>query len=141
MPYKLTWYDTKKTILHVLSEGKVTWDEYHERYAEALKIVKAEKHRIDVIMVANGGLPADNPVPHQRALIAQWNGVENLGLVMMVSTNRIKTFVRTTADIASRMESSSLIDRIIFVETLAEALAAIDADRANSRDMGGNTIF
>jgi hypothetical protein len=140
MPYKLTWYDAEKTILHILSEGKITWDEYHERYAEALKVVKAEKNRIDIVMVSNDGMPPGNPVPHQRKLIAQWNGVENLGLVMMVSTNRIRGFVRTTTDIASRMESSSLIDRVIFVDTVAEAIAAIEANRASSGSMDENTI-
>lgn len=140
MPYKLTWYDDEKTILYVLSEGKVTWEEYHERYDAALKAVTAERHRIDIVMVANDGLPPGNPVPHQRTLIAKWNGVDNLGLVMMVSTNRIKSFVRTTADIAGRMEGSSLMDRVIFVETLAEAIATIEADRANRSNTNGNTI-
>lgn len=140
MSYKLTWYDDEKTILHVLSEGKVTWEEYHERYDAARKAVTAEKHRIDIVMIANDGLPPGNPVPHQRTLIAQWNGVENLGLVMMVSTNRIKSFVRTTADIAGRMEGSSLIDRVFFVDTVAEAIAAIEADRANRGGMGEDTM-
>ena len=124
MAYRVNWHDAERTILHVVTEGKTSWEEYHAKYDEALALVRAAGTRIDIIMVADDGPPPGNPLPHQRTLIAQWNGVENLGLVMMVSTNRIKSFVRTTADIAGRMEGSSLIDRVAFVDTVADAMAA-----------------
>lgn len=129
MPHTISWFDEEKTVLLVLTEGKSTWEQYHAKYDDALKVVKSVNYRVDVIMDSRGGLPPGNPIPHLRAIITEWNTADNLGIVVVLGRSRMFGFVQTAANAAGRLVNVVTPGQLIFVHSLDDAMQFIEADR------------
>lgn len=129
MPYKLNWYDSEHSILHVTAEGTVTWVEYHAVYDEALELIRASSHRVDVISDPGNRMPPGNPLPHFSKLISQWSAVSTFGNLYVVRNSRLNGFIQGAAGIAGRMTNTPITERVLFVATLDEALNRIEANR------------
>lgn len=130
MPYALRWLDDERSVLMVSADGNVTWDEYHKINEEALKIVAALPHRVDVIFHSKVGLPSGSPLPHFREEFLKWDAAHNLGMVVVVEANRMSSFIRASVEIAVRLLGFNLPNSGAFVATLDEAIACIKSDRA-----------
>ena len=130
MPYALRWLDDEQTVLMITADGRVIWDEYHAINDEARRIIAALPHRVDLIIQSNVGLPTGSPLPHFREQFSKWDAAPNLGLVVVVDTNRIGAFIKASVDIAIRLLGFNLPDSGTFAATLDDAIAYIKADRA-----------
>lgn len=135
MPHTISWFDEAKTVLLVLTEGKSTWEQYHAKYDDALQIVKTVDYRVDVIMDSRGGLPPGNPIPHLRAIIAEWDTAQNLGVVVVLGRYRMHGFVQTAANIAGRLVGVITPGQLFFVNSLDDAMPIIEADRVTKQGM------
>jgi hypothetical protein len=135
MPHTISWFDEAKTVLLVLTEGKSTWEQYHAKYDDALQIVKTVDYRVDVIMDSRGGLPPGNPIPHLRAIIAEWDTAQNLGVVVVLGRYRMHGFVQTAANIAGRLVGVITPGQLFFVNSLDDAMPIIEADRVAKQGM------
>ena len=138
MPYTMSWLDHDQTILMVSADGSITWDEYHTINEEALDVVAARTDRVDLIFHSKVGLPAGSPLPHFREEFVKWDAAPNLGMIVVIDTNRMSSFIKASVDIATRLLGFNLPKSGAFVPTLAEAIACIKADRAekNSAPQG-----
>ena len=140
MAYTLSWSDAEQTILLVLTTGHVTWEEYHAKYDDALKVVLSAGHRVDVVMDSEVSLPPGNPLPHFSKLISEWNEVKALGMIVVVSHTRMTGFIQATAGIASKVLNIPVTGRVIFVTSMEEALRKIYADRVAKDNFAGALI-
>ena len=130
MPYHLNWYDDAKTILHITADGNVTWAEYHAVYNDALTLVKASAHRVDVIADPENRMPPGNPLPHFSQIISKWNGVRNFGNLYVVRNSRLNGFIQSAAGIAGTLTKTPIAERVYFVTTMDGALSKIRVSRA-----------
>lgn len=129
MSYHLNWHDDAHSILHVVSEGVNTWDDYHQKYDAALAIVEASEQRIDVIMEARKGMPAGNPLPHLQKIISKWHRSQTLGVMVVISARRLEGFTASAIDIAGMLNGVVIPDFLRFNASMEDALAVIAKDR------------
>jgi hypothetical protein len=135
MSFAINWCDPEHSILHVVSEGLSTWDEYHEKYDAALEVVRAADHRIDVIMEARKGMPPGNPLPHLQKIIAKWDGVPPLGLIVVIGARRMEHFTESAVDIAGMLTGVAVPEFVLFVGSVEDALATIGEDRIDKHGL------
>ncbi|MGJ3237406.1 MAG: hypothetical protein ACFE0Q_01745 [Anaerolineae bacterium] len=88
MPVTVHWLDeTKKDILQYDFEGNWTWDDFYPVYEEALRMEKAQPHRVDVIMDFRRNLSIPpNALTHIKGITDRQP--DNIGLSIFVTTNR-----------------------------------------------------
>lgn len=135
MPYKVNWHDDAHSIIHVLNEGVNTWEELHVKYDEVLEVVKAADKRTDVIMEARNGMPAGNPLPHLRKIIAKWSDVQTLGVFIVISARRMGRFTATAVDIAGMLTGVAVPEFVKFAGSVEDALAIIEQDRTEKHGL------
>ena len=112
--------------------GHPTWDEYHEAVEKVAQELQAVSHRIDMILDDKVGMPPGNPMPHLKAAIDKLLAFPNFGMSMAVSTRNVALFPSLMMETASRLYRFDLKRYGRFLKTMDEALAVIQADRANS---------
>lgn len=132
MPFDVKWYDEAHTILQVTVYGHHTWDEYHEAMDKVATELKASSRRIDLVLDDKVGMPPGNPMPHLKAAIDKLTAFPNFGMSMAVSTRNVALFPSLMMETASRLYRFDLKRYGRFLKTMEEALAVIEADRANS---------
>lgn len=130
MPYITSWIDNEQTILMISADGRITWEEYHAINDRALAQTSALPHRVDVIFNSKVGVPPGNPLPHFREVFKKWSETPNLGMIFAVEASRTREFIKATTDITGRLMGVSLPGNGKFVATVEEAVAQINADRA-----------
>ena len=129
MPYALRWLDDEQSILLISADDRVTWDEYHAINEDALRKVAALPHRVDLILHSKAGLPDGSPLPHFRKVFPKWDAVPNRGLIVVIESSRMSSFIKASVEIAVRLLGFALTDSGTFAATLADAIAYIKADR------------
>ena len=129
MSYKVDWCDDAESILHVVTEGVNTWEEFHVKYDAALEIVQAADHRTDVIMEARNGMPAGNPLPHLQKVITKWAAVPPLGVFVVISARRMERFTESAVDIAGMLTGVAVPEFARFASSVDDAMSIIEKDR------------
>ena len=143
MPHTINWHDAAQTTIHFTAVGNVTWDEYIAVYDNALELIKASDHTVDVIAdpgptsTSGNSLPPGNPLAHFSRIITAYNAVETFGNLYVIREGRLNSFVQSAAGIAGRMMGVPLAGRVQFVNSFDEAIARIRADR-EARGQGAN---
>jgi hypothetical protein len=132
MPFDVDWYDEAKSILKVTVYGHPTWDEYHEAVDKVATELKAASRRIDMILDDKVGMPPGNPMPHLKVAIDKLTAFPNFGMSIAVSTRNVALFPSLMMETASRLYRFDLKRYGRFLKTMEEAMAVIQADRANT---------
>lgn len=127
MAVYMAWDDASQTIMRCTSDGKWTWEEYHQTLTQIVELFKKADHRVDLIITREHGstMPASSPLPHfQRAMQIM---PPNVGLVALVNTN---AFARTLVSMFSSVFARKTNAKLILVGSLEEARSRIAAHRA-----------
>jgi hypothetical protein len=132
MPFDVDWYDKAKGIIKMTVYGHPTWDEYHEAVEKIATELKATSRRIDMIMDDKVGMPSGNPMPHLKEAVDKLTAFPNFGMSMVVSTRNVALFPQLMMETASRLYHFDLKRYGRFLKTMDEAVASIEADRANT---------
>ena len=132
MPFDVDWHDEAKGIIKMTVYGHPTWDEYHIAVEKIASEVKATSRRIDLILDDKVGMPPGNPMPHLKVAIDKLTAFPNFGMSMAVSTRNVALFPQLMMETASRLYRFDLKHYGRFLKTMEEAVAVIEADRANT---------
>ncbi len=133
MPFDVTWYDEEHTIIRILIHGRPMWEEYHEAIDKVIKELDASPHRIDMVLDDKVGMPPGNPMPHLKAALDKATKYPNLGMSMAVSERSVALFPSLMMETAGRLYDIDLKRYGLFVKSMDEAVAVIQADRAKVR--------
>lgn len=125
MPLHVYWDDREQSILRCDSEGKWTWDEYHNSLNQVCDMARDIGHRVDLINVELPGasMPAGSPLPHFNR--ASKVLPDNVGLNIVVVRSAV---VRAMASMMGKMPGNQM-HTIKMVATIDEAMSAIAQDR------------
>jgi hypothetical protein len=126
MTVHMTWDDSSKTIMLCNSQGKWTWEEYHETLTQIVQVFKETDHRVDLIITREqqATMPSGSPMPHfQRAMRIM---PPNVGLVALVNTNG---FARALVSMFSKLIPGQNSATLIIVGSQEEARAKIAQHR------------
>lgn len=127
MTMHVYWDNEYKTILRCESEGRWTWEEYHQALNQVVDMIESVPHRVDLMNVPRRGAvtPSGSAMPHfQRALRIL---PSNTGLNVIVNTN---AFGRAIISMFSKLYGRHTGGNIAAVGTLEEAYALIARTRA-----------
>jgi len=130
MPVKAYWLDeSKKDIVQYDFEGKWTWDEFYPIYEEALRMEKAQPHRVDVILdFQRSGKVPPNALTHIKGITDKQP--DNIGLSIFVTQNR---FFNVMYDVAIKFYPKTK-RYFVISETIEEAHNIIIKDRETEKE-------
>jgi hypothetical protein len=140
MAYEFRWYDDAQGILVVDIAGETTWGDYDIVHKEICALLETTPHRIDVIFNDRVGLPSGNPMPHLKKVISKLISYDKMGLVYAVNDQNMSSLMRVMIDMAI---SIYRIDRAHyggFTQTVDEAVALIQKDRASSSKLSDTSL-
>ena len=129
MTVTMAWDDTDKTIMLCNSQGRWTWEEYHETLTQIVEYFKETDNRVDLIITRDphASMPSGSPMPHfQRAMRVM---PPNVGLVALVNTNG---FARALVSMFSKLFPTTDTATLIIVGSHEEARTKIAAHRAKT---------
>lgn len=129
MTVTMAWDDTDKTIMLCNSQGRWTWEEYHETLSRIVELFKETDNRVDLIITRDpqASMPSGSPMPHfQRAMRVM---PPNVGLVALVNTNG---FARALVSMFTKLFATTDTATLIIVGSHEEARAKIAAHRAKT---------
>jgi len=133
MPFDVKWYDEAHTIIQIIVHGHPTWDEYREAIDKVEQELKASSHRIDLVLDDKVGMPPGNPMPHLKTAIDKVTKYPHLGMSMTVSARNVALFPSLMMETAGRLYGLDLKRYGRFIKSMDEAIAIIQADRAQSK--------
>ena len=129
MTVTMAWDDTDKTIMLCNSQGRWTWEEYHETLSRIVEFFKETDNRVDLIITRDpqASMPSGSPMPHfQRAMRVM---PPNVGLVALVNTNG---FARALVSMFTKLFPTADTATLIIVGSHEEARTKIAAHRAKT---------
>ena len=129
MTVTMAWDDADKTIMLCNSQGRWTWEEYHETLSRIVEFFKETDNRVDLIITRDpqASMPSGSPMPHfQRAMRVM---PPNVGLVALVNTNG---FARALVSMFTKLFATTDTATLIIVGSHEEARTKIAAHRAKT---------
>ncbi|MBZ0293490.1 MAG: hypothetical protein K8L99_13060 [Anaerolineae bacterium] len=132
MPVNTLWDNDEKTIIRVENEGHWTWEEFHHALENIVKMIESVDHHVDIINIDRPGasMPISSPIQHfQRA--AQLFAPYSVLNINVISSPFARMLTKVLAGIP--VISSPYVKH---VESLEEAYALIEADRAKNSSAG-----
>ena len=130
MPYDFHWQDDEHTIIRFDIHGDVSWPLWYAAVDQVAAALEQAPYRVDLIFNDSVGMPKGNALPHLKATSAKLISHPNMGIIVTVSPRPISAFTRMMINIMSRFYGVDMSHSGGFVETIAQALAFIAADRA-----------
>ncbi len=132
MPIRFEWNEANPNILVTKSEGKISWDDYHQMIDELHKIAETTTERFDVVNFPEGPMPSGNPMTHFSRLKRLVDSTPQLGLYVTVNPQQTGALVKAVTTVMRatgfQMTKSS------FASSMEAAIALILADRGENAD-------
>ena len=132
MPFDVAWYDDQHSIIEVRVYGSPTWEEYHSAIDKVVKDLAAAQSRVDIIFNSASGMPKGNPLPHLKATFKKFSEYPNFGITVASGARGPAGFTRAIVEIVSKMLGLTSHINGHFVNSMPEAVAYIQADRAKA---------
>jgi hypothetical protein len=126
MGITLAWDDQDKTILKAIVAAPFTWDELFTNWDSAVAMISSMSYPVHMIVVSqSNGFPPGNVLTQLNRIST--NVPLNMGLAIMVTTNRLIAVINST--LFKLSPSFSRRGRV--VSSLDEAYALIAAENAS----------
>ena len=132
MPFDVTWYDDQHSIIEVRVYGTPTWEEYHRAIDKVTDYLGAAQHRVDIIFNSASGMPKGNPLPHLKVTFKKFAEYPHFGVTVASGARGPAGFTRAIVDIVSKMLGTTSHINGKFVNTMPEAVAYIQGERAKA---------
>jgi hypothetical protein len=91
----MTWDNREKTIIKATVAAPFTWDELFSTWDSTVKMIREESHPVHMIVISqSSGFPPGNALAQLNRIST--NVPPNLGLAIMVTTNRFIGLINST---------------------------------------------
>lgn len=126
MPMTPKWEDEQKTIICTESEGRWTWDEFHQALDRIVEMAKSVEHRVDLINTAapTAVTPKGSGMPHYQRGIRSLP--DNVKLLIFANRSRL---VKVIFSLFSNFQKQGSTPRLVITASMEEAHKVIEEDR------------